>query len=125
MKHPGRFVNLSGVCRRTSGLQPFERLRPLFAGEDLDLGMREVLRYGGGDLQEGVVRNGGDAVNVAVVIVHELQMFDERAEAVPSGEGRRLDKQTGQFAFLTDVGVDRVRDFAEIIRRKGACRFDY
>src|SRR6516165_7291590 len=96
-------VTCTALC---AGLQPFKRLRPLAAGKDLDLGMGEVLRYGGGDLQEGIVRNGGDAVNVAMVIVHELQMFGERAEAVPSRKGRCLDQQSGQLAFFTDVGVD-------------------
>ena len=49
-----------------------------------------MLSYRGGDLGEGAVRNGRDAVNVAMVMVHELEMFKERAEAVPSKKGPRF-----------------------------------
>src|SRR6516164_2997696 len=115
-------MTLAGMPRRALGLQPFERLHPLSTREDPDLRMREVLGYPGSDLQKGGVRNGGNAINVAVVIVHELQMLNERAEAVPSGKGRCLDQQSGQLALLADVGVYRSGNFAEIFDRKAAFR---
>jgi len=76
----------------------------------------------GGDLQEGGVGKGGNAINVAVVIVHELEMINERAEAVPSRKRRCLDQQPDQLALFADVGVYRAGNFAEIFGRKGAFR---
>jgi hypothetical protein len=43
-----------------------------------------------GRSSKNVVRNGGNAVNVAVVIVDELQMVKECAEAVHPGKDRAL-----------------------------------
>ena len=54
------------------------------------------------------------------MIVHELQMLNKRAEAVPSGKGRGLDQQSGQLALLADVGVYLSGNFTEINSRKGA-----
>ena len=78
-----------------TSLQPFERLRPLSTRKHPDVRMGKVLGYRGSNLQEGAVRNGGDAVNVAMVIVHKPEMFKERAEAVPSRKGPRFNQQSG------------------------------
>jgi hypothetical protein len=48
--------------------------------------MCKVLCYRGGNFQKGIVRNNGNAINVAVVVVYELQMLNKRAETVPSGK---------------------------------------
>jgi hypothetical protein len=84
--------------------------------------MGKVPGYRGGDLQESGVRDGGNAIDVAVVIVNELQMDNKRAEAVPSGKGRGDDQQSGQLALFADVRVDRAGYFTEILGWKGAFR---
>ena len=42
-----------------------------------------------------------------MVVPHETQMGDHRAEAVPAGKGGGVDDQTHQVAVLLDVGIDR------------------
>ena len=76
--------------------------------------MCKVLGYRGGDLQKGRIRNGGNAINVVMVIVHELQMLNKRAEAVPSGKRWCIDQQPRQLAVIADIGVYRAGNFAEI-----------
>ena len=49
--------------------------------------MRKVLGYQGGDIQKSGVRNGGNAINIAVMIIDELQMLNEGANDVDSAGG--------------------------------------
>ena len=81
-----------------------------------------MLCYRWGDLQRSGVRDDGNSINVALVTVHELQMLDKRAEAVPSGKGRGLDQQSGQLALLANVGVYHAGNFLKIVGRKRVFR---
>src|SRR6516165_5259674 len=109
-------------CGLCACLQPSERLISFSAREHLNIGMHKVLDNLGGDLQECIVGDGGNAVDLAVMIAHEFHVLDKRAEAVPSRKGWRLDQQSGQFPLFIDVGVDCARNLMEIIGRKGAPR---
>jgi hypothetical protein len=105
-------------------LQPSEGVTFLSAPEDLDFGMRKVLSNLGYNFQDRVVRDSSYAVDLAMVIVHEFHVLDERTKAVPPRKGWRFDQQSSQLPFFTDVGVDHTRNLAEIISRKGALRLD-
>jgi hypothetical protein len=77
---------------------------------------------GGRDAQEIAVGDGGDAFDVAVMVVHELHVLDQRAEALPAGKGRRPHQQAPEHRPLGNVRIDNDGDAAEVIGRQPAFR---
>ena len=58
--------------------------------EDPDLRIGEVLGNPWRDLQERAVGDGGDALDVSMVVTDKLHVLDQAGEAVPAGKrGRR------------------------------------
>ena len=56
--------------------------------------------YLGCDRKNLAVRNCGHTVDLAVMIVNEPNVFDERTKALPCRERRGLDQQSGQLPIF-------------------------
>ena len=68
--------------------------------------MGEVLGYLGTDAQKCAVRNRGHSLDFPMVVANESQVFDERAQAVPSRKRGCLDQPSGEMPMFADARID-------------------